>query len=249
VSDLVARVHAVHGDAWQAEGRMREPWGGAVGEVRGLRLMAAGLLGAPWNNGDAHDPDADIDAARAWYEARGVREWGVRVPDGMPWRHGRHLFRRDLMALVPDAFRPAPVVAGLELSAAAPEDLDELAALDATAYDDEVARSRAWIEPHLHAPQTTTVRARLGGEIAGTGWALVADGRAGPSVFIGGVAVAERARRRGVGAALSSWLVQIGFGAGAALAVLAPDTAEAARIYARLGFAAVTAFHVHAAPD
>jgi GNAT superfamily N-acetyltransferase len=173
----------------------------------------------------------------------------VRVPEGIGWRGGRHLFRRDLMALAPGDFRPAPVVAGLELSAAGPEDLDEIAALDAAAYDEEPARSRAWLEPHLHTPEVTTVRARLDGVLAGTGWALRTDGRAGPAVFIGGVAVAERVRRRGVGAALSSWLTQIGFGAGGRIAVLAPDTPEAARIYARLGFAAVAAFDVHLAPD
>jgi GNAT superfamily N-acetyltransferase len=152
------------------------------------------------------------------------------------------------MALAPDDFRPAPPVAGLAIGAAAPEDLDELAALDAAAYDDAVADSRAWLEPHLTAPEMTTALARLDGELAGTGWALRTDGRAGPAVFIGGVAVADRSRRRGVGAAVSSWLVQSGLGAGADLAVLAPDTEAAARIYARLGFARVTAFVVHTAP-
>ena len=44
------------------------------------------------------------------------------------------------------------------------------------------------------------------------------------------------ARRRGVGAALSSWLLERGFAAGAELAHLNPDTDEAARLYGRLGF-------------
>jgi GNAT superfamily N-acetyltransferase len=173
----------------------------------------------------------------------------VRVPAEIEWRHGRHLFRRDLMALAPEDFRPAGVVADLALAAATPEDLDGLAALDAAAYDGDSAESRAWLEPHLHAPELTTARGLLGGELVATGWALRTDGRAGPAVFVGGVAVAERARRRGIGAAVSSWLVQEGLGAGAQLAVLAPDTEQAARIYMRLGFAAVTAFDVHLRPD
>ena len=59
----------------------------------------------------------------------------------------------------------------------------------------------------------------------------------GPSLYLAGVAVLPAARRRGVGAALSSWLLERGFAAGAELAHLNPDTDEAARIYGRLGFA------------
>ncbi len=51
-----------------------------------------------------------------------------------------------------------------------------------------------------------------------------------------GVAVAMEARRRGVGAAMSSWLLARGFVRGAELAHLNPDTDTAARLYARLGF-------------
>ena len=51
-----------------------------------------------------------------------------------------------------------------------------------------------------------------------------------------GVAVLVEARRRGVGAAMSSWLLERGFAAGAELAHLNPDTDTAARLYGRLGF-------------
>ena len=44
------------------------------------------------------------------------------------------------------------------------------------------------------------------------------------------------ARRRGIAAALSSWLLERGFAAGAELAHLNPDSDEAARLYGRLGF-------------
>ena len=37
-------VRTAHGDAWQVEGRMREPLGGGVTEVRGARLMAAASI-------------------------------------------------------------------------------------------------------------------------------------------------------------------------------------------------------------
>ena len=78
--------------------------------------------------------------------------------------------------------------------------------------------------------------AELDGDPAGTAYTLRSDGAAGPSLYLAGVGVLAAARRRGVGAALSSWLLERGFGAGAELAHLNPDTDEAARIYQRLGF-------------
>lgn len=246
--DLVARVHAANGDAWQVQGRLREPWGGGAAEVRGLRLMASGLPHPRWNSADADSPDAEVDAARAWYAQRGV-PWGVRVPEGISWEHGPRLFELPLMALEPGDFRPAAAVPGLAIGAAARADLEALAALDAAVFATSVGESAAWMEPHLEAPEVTTAHARIDGELVGTGWALRADGRAGPTVYVGGVGVGAHARRRGVGAAVSSWLVQSGLGAGAELAVLQADTDEATRVYERLGFRTVTAFAVHAEPD
>jgi GNAT superfamily N-acetyltransferase len=48
--------------------------------------------------------------------------------------------------------------------------------------------------------------------------------------------VLPEARRRGVGAGVSSWLLERAFAGGAELAHLNPDTHAAARIYERLGF-------------
>jgi predicted GNAT family acetyltransferase len=50
------------------------------------------------------------------------------------------------------------------------------------------------------------------------------------------VAVAEHARQRGAAAAMTSWLVRRGPAAGAELAHLHADSAQAERIFARLGF-------------
>ena len=49
--------------------------------------MASGLPDAQWNSGDVTAPDADLDAARAFYAERGAA-WGLRVPAGMAWRTG-----------------------------------------------------------------------------------------------------------------------------------------------------------------
>ena len=77
----------------------------------------------------------------------------------------------------------------------------------------------------------------LDGEPAATAYSVRTDGAAGPSLLLAGVAVTEPLRRRGVGGAVSSWLLERGFAAGARLAHLHADTDAAARVYARLGFA------------
>jgi predicted GNAT family acetyltransferase len=71
------------------------------------------------------------------------------------------------------------------------------------------------------------------------------DGRAGPCLYVGGVAVLPHARRRGITAAVTFWLLERGFPAGAELAHLHPDTDAAARLYGRLGFAETAGFDVY----
>jgi GNAT superfamily N-acetyltransferase len=241
---VLTRVQVAHADAWEAEGRLRERRGGGALAVRGLRLMASGLPSAQWNSGDVTAPDADLAAARAFYAERGA-DWGLRVPVGMPWRHGRRLLTLRLMALEPGAFRPARDPAGVAIRAATAADLEAVLAIDAAAFGEDPDDERAWLEPHLGAPAVTTALATLDGAPAGTGYAIRSDGAAGPALYLAGVAVREDARRRGVGAALSSWLVSHGLGDGARLAHLHADTDAAARVYARLGFADTAGLDVY----
>jgi GNAT superfamily N-acetyltransferase len=231
-----ARVHAAHADAWQAEGRLRERDGGGALEAPGLRLMASGLPQAQWNSGDVTAPDADLATARAFYAARGAA-WGLRVPSGMPWRHGRRVRTLRLMAVTAADFIAAPEAPDVAVRPAGPDDLDAVVAIDAEAFGEDPAAERPWIAPHLGAAGVTTALATLDGEAAGTGYAIATDGRGGPAVYLAGVAVLARARRRGVAAMLSSWLLARALGDGAALGHLHADTDAAARVYARLGFA------------
>ena len=90
------RVHLAHGDAWQAEGRLRARFGGGAVELAGARLSSSGLPHPQWNNGDLVElARFDLEAVRAWYAMRahgaGV-PWGMRVPSGVPFQHGRFLF-------------------------------------------------------------------------------------------------------------------------------------------------------------
>jgi GNAT superfamily N-acetyltransferase len=145
------------------------------------------------------------------------------------------------MGLPAGAFLPAPAVDGLTLELST--DLATVVRVDAEAFESEPMT--AWARGHLGAPRVETVLARLDGEPVGTAYAIRSDGRAGPCVYLAGVAVVPGARRRGVGAAISSWLIERAFAAGAELAHLHPDDDRAARVYARLGFAEVPGFDIY----
>jgi GNAT superfamily N-acetyltransferase len=240
---MATRAQVAQGDAWHVQGVLREPYGGGVLELAGIRLMASGLPHAQWNNGDVDDPDAvDIAAVRDWYARRDV-PWGVRVPAGMPWHAGTMLFRKRLMS------RPAgplvPSMAGMTLRAATIDDLKAVVRVDSSAFGDEPAFVTPWIEPHFDSPAITVGLAELDGEPVGTAYTILSSGRAGPCVFLGGVAVRTNARRGGVAGALSAWLLTRGFASGATLAHLNPDDDAAARVYARLGFVEQDGFDVY----
>ncbi|MGZ4610355.1 MAG: GNAT family N-acetyltransferase [Actinomycetes bacterium] len=242
---LTHRVRTAHGDAWQAEGRLREGLGGGAASLPGIRMMASGINQVAWNNGDVTDPaQVDVEAVRAWYADRGV-PWGVRVPHGARWPHGRHLFVKRCMALLPRDFAPAASPSLVSLVAAGPGDADAYAATDAEAFGDSVEATTRWIQPHLTTPDALALMAVLDGEPVGVATGIRASGGGGESVGVFGVGVLHGARRRGIGAALSSSVVAWGFEQGADLAWLNPDTDGAARLYGRLGFVEVGGFDVY----
>jgi ribosomal protein S18 acetylase RimI-like enzyme len=240
VNPLDERVWTAHGDAWQAEGRLRQPFGGGAAELPGTRLMASGLQHPEWNNADVTDPAfVSVEHVRAWYAERahgaGV-PWGVRVPAGRRFPHGRHLFRKRCMALLPGQMRPRAGVDGVEIRTASAADAGSVARIDAAAFQEPIEKVRPWVEPHLGASGFVVALAELDGEPAGVATSIVTDGRAGHCVGIFGVAVLPGARRRGMAAAMVCWLLQRAFSEGAAFAHLNPNTDPAARLYAGLGF-------------
>jgi GNAT superfamily N-acetyltransferase len=243
---LGMRVYAAHADAWEAHGRLREPDGGGALALRGIRVMASGVPHPRFNSADVAAADCDLAGARAFYAARGV-DWGVRVPPGVAWRHGRHLLTQRMMRLDAPDFAPAPHVPGLALRPAGAGDLDTVAAIDAEAFAGDPAEGRAWLAPLVAgaAPGVVVALADLAGEPVGTAYSLRTDGVAGPCLYVAGVGVVPAARRRGVAAAMSSWLLAQGFAAGAELAHLHPDSDGAARIYARLGFTELPGLEIY----
>lgn len=231
--DLVQRTRTAVADAGQAEGVLRQSLGGGAAELRDVRLMASGLPHAQWNSADVTGPDPDLRGASAFYASRGL-PWGVRVAAGTPWAHGRHVMRQRLMAV--SRVQPAPAVAELDLAPAGPEDIEWVVSVDAAAFGEDLETDRPWIEPHLGAAGVETAIALLRGKPVATGYTLRTDGRAGPALYLGGIAVLAAFRRRGVAAATASWLLQRGFAAGADLAHLHADSEQSARVFARLGF-------------
>lgn len=244
VEPFAHRVRTAHGDAAVAQGRMRAERDGGACELHGIRLSASGIAEPRWNNGDVTAADGDIQGARAFFAARDA-PWGVYVPTGMPWTHGRLLFGMRLMGLHPAEHRRARGVPALSLRVAAPADLSTVVQVDAEAFEEAPELERQWLEPNLSAPRCTVALAELDGQPVATGYSLLTDGRAGPCVYVAGVAVAPAVRRRGVASQLTSWLLDRGFAAGAELAHLHPDTDAAARLYARLGFVETPGFDVY----
>src|SRR5262245_59090272 len=243
-------VHRAHGDSWQAEGRLRERFGGGALELDGARLSASGLPHPQWNSGDLVDPARfDLAAVRVWFASRAFGAgvpWGMRVPAGASFPYGRFLFSQRCMALRPAQFVTARPPARVTIAGSSANDLDTVARIDAAAFGENVEQILPWIAPHLGAQGFTVALARLEGEAVGVATAVSTDALAGRCVGIFGVGVLEQARGRGIAAALSAWLVGRAFDAGAMLAHLTPNTEAAARVYARLGFRETAGFDIYA---
>jgi len=235
----VSRVYAAHIDSWQAQGRLREPFGGGVASFVGWRLMASGLPFPPHNAGCVTDVRAaDPEQARAWYLARGAG-WGILVPSGSRWPHGRLLVTQSLMAVDAGSFSEVadpPPGLSLRRGTAASKDVEAAVTVDGAAFGSDKHGSRAWLEPLCGSELAEVVIGELEGIPVATGYALRCTGEAGPTVYLGGVAVLPAARKRGIAAALSSWLLARGFDEGASFAHLQTVSEGAARVYSRLGF-------------
>jgi ribosomal protein S18 acetylase RimI-like enzyme len=236
-------VRTAHADAWEVHGLARVDSGGGAVRLPGVRLMATGLPHPQWNNGDVTAPDhVDLEAVRAWYAERSV-PWGLRLPKDASWPHGRKLFTKRLMGATPEGFTPSSTPAGVLIRAAEVADTDRVVAVDAVAFEAPPEVERGWVAPLIST--ATFAVAEIAGEIVATGNGVYADGDAGPSGYVAGIGVLPEFRRRGIGAAITSWLAGQLLDAGAQLLHLHPDTESAAAIYRRLGFIEVDGFDVY----
>ena len=100
-----------------------------------------------------------------------------------------------------------------------PEDAAIVSRIDSEAFETSTEKARPWIEPQLSAARFTVALAVHSDAPVGAATAIRTDGRAGPCVGIFGVGVIGTARGRGIGSAITSWLVARAFAAGAGLDV------------------------------
>ena len=229
-------VFAAHVAAWQAHGRLFEPYGGATAQLPGWRLMASGLAYPYLNSACVTDAAlADVGAAKAWYAARGL-PWGAIAASGPLWPFGRRLLTQRLMATGPADFWKAPVPPGLVLRRAGAEDVEVVVAIDNAAFGSSPEAARDWLGPLCGLGEVRVAIGELDGRPVAAGYGTSCRGEAGPSLYIGGIGVVPSARRRGVAAALLSFLVGHGFEQGFGFAHLQTDSKSAARLYERLGF-------------
>jgi len=241
------RVRTAHGDAWQAEGRLREPWGGGVAEVPGARLMATGLPAAKWNNADVTSGKVDIPAMRAWYEGRDV-PWGVRVPVEIELRLGEPLFVKRCAGLRSDDLLLALPVRGLEIRRASVADLETYARMESEGFEDDLGLIRRWLEPAIGSPGFAHWLVESASGPVALGMTLRTDERAGPAVYLGGVMVLPEWQGLGVERWLASEALADAFSNGATLAHFNPDDEELPWVR-RLGFVEVPGFLVRVVRD
>jgi ribosomal protein S18 acetylase RimI-like enzyme len=147
------------------------------------------------------------------------------------------------MGAVPASFRPSDPVAGLDLRPAGPDDLEAILAVDVVAFEEPPEVERPWLQRLLDHPATTVAVATLESAVVATGSVLRSEGWAGPAAYVAGIAVQPAARQRGIGAAVTSWLMEQA--GDVALWHLHPDTDAAARIYQRLGYVEVEGLDIY----
>lgn len=144
--------------------------------------------------------------------------------------------RAPLMACPPESLVVPEAVPGLEfVEPRSDEELDAVAAVQHQAFGEpgEPAPGSGRGVRRVYENGGIALLGRIDGEpVAGGSCSAPVDGL----TELGGVAVAERFRRRGVGAALSARLTQLAHARGYRLAWLEPADSAVERVYARIGY-------------
>jgi hypothetical protein len=243
-------VRTAHGDAWQVEGRLREPHGGGTCAVRGARAMASGIRTPKWNNADVTHEQVDIGALSVWYESRGM-PWGLRVPLEISLAAGEPLFVKRCMGLVASSgadsgLRLFDPPGGVEVRRIRADERDRFVALEVAAFGDDPATARAWLAPQFGVAGFDHWVAELAGRTVGIATSARSDELAGPAVMVTGVAAFPGADAQLVKAQLSAQVSAeaVHAGPGATLAHVYPDDDEEAAAFAAVGFIEVPGFLV-----
>jgi hypothetical protein len=243
-------VRTAHADAWQAEGRLREPHGGGVCAVRGARAMASGIRTPKWNNADVTHEQVDVAALGAWYAALGM-PWGLRVPVEIPLAVGEPLFvKRCMGRWASGGGDPGPRLVGLpgevRVRRIRADERDRFVALEVAAFGDDPATARAWLAPQFGVAGFDHWVAEIAGATVGIATSVRSDELAGPAVMVTGVAALAGADARLVKARLSARIgaEAVPAGGGATLVHVYLDDDEEAAAFAAVGFIEVPGLQV-----
>jgi hypothetical protein len=247
LGDLVRTAHA---DAWQVEGRLREPHGGGVCAVRGARAMASGIKTPKWNNADVTHEQVDLEALSAWYGSRDM-PWGLRVPLGIPLAVGEPLFVKRCMGLLASSGADSGLplfdrAGGVRVRRVRADERDRFVALEVAAFGEDPATARAWLAPQFGVAGFDHWVAEIAGATVGIAASVRSDELAGPAVMVTGIAALPGADARLVKAQLSAQISAqaVHPGPGATLLHVYPDDDEEAAAFAAVGFIEVPRFLV-----
>jgi hypothetical protein len=243
-------VRTAHGDAWQAEGRLRARHGGGACVVRGARAMASGIRTPKWNNADVTHEQVDLEALSVWYGSRGM-PWGLRVPLEISLSVGEPLFVKRCMGLLASSgaesgLRPLDHAGGVQVRRIRADERDRFVALEVAAFGDDPVTARAWLAPQFGVAGFDHWVAEIAGTTVGSAASVQSDELAGPAVMVTGVAALPGADARLVKAQLSAQICAQAVHAGprATLVHVYPDDDEEAAAFAAVGFIEVPGFLV-----
>ena len=248
--ELGELVRTAHGDAWQAEGRLREPYGGGACAVRGARAMASGIRTPKWNNADVTHEQVDLEALSVWYGSRGM-PWGLRVPLEISLAVGEPLFVKRCMGLLASsgaesALRPLDRAGGVQVRRIRADERDRFVTLEVAAFGDDLTTTRAGLAPQFGVAGFDHWVAELAGTTVGLATSVQSDELAGPAVMVTGMAALAGADAGLVKAQLSAQISAqaVPAGPGATLVHVYPDDDEEAAAFAAVGFIEVPGFLV-----
>jgi hypothetical protein len=248
--DLGDLVRTAHADAWQAQGRLRQPHGGGVCAVRGARAMASGIRTPKWNNADVTHDQVDLEALGAWYAARAM-PWGLRVPLELSLAVGEPLFAKRCMGLVVSSGAESGLplcdrAGGVEVRRIRADERDRFVALEVAAFGDDPATARAWLAPQFGVAGFDHWVAEIAGATVGIAASVGSDELAGPAVMVTGIAARPGADAHLVKGQLSAQIsAEAGHaGPGVTLVHVYPDDDEEATAFAAVGFIEVPGFLV-----
>lgn len=240
--ELTHRVRTAHGDAWQAQGRLRVAYGGGAAAIDGARLMASGLPEAKWNNADITSSDVAVDELVEWYARRDV-PWGIRVPLDVDFALGKALFNKRCFGLVRERFTAFRLPRGVNVRAATPDDLEMYAQVELGAFGGELSVELLWLEPELGAPDFGHWIAEREGRPIATVASVRTDDRAGPATYVSGLALLDATDSDEVARGLIYHVAEDALERGSELIHFNPDISEV-RLLEPLGFVEVPGFLV-----